>query len=153
MLSVCTSIQPRLNKSSSFRTTLPPPPGVSGHWRGKAPREMPGGHRDRSGLLPGNAIGRIDLLVIGREGFRVVDDMSFPADRRACVERVLGHGGQLVLYAETVSLAAGLSPAGCHVHLPLVGLLVRAGRIGGADLDRVDRPRLRPWSKLDDREG
>lgn len=75
--------------------------------------------------------GQVDMLVTGQNGFRVVDHKSFPGDRKACMRRALGHGGQLALYADAVSMATGVPCVGLYIHLPLVGLLVGLARADG----------------------
>jgi ATP-dependent exoDNAse (exonuclease V) beta subunit len=72
--------------------------------------------------------GRIDLLAEHEDGFAVIDHKSFPGSRDTWDARAVSYGPQLALYAEALEAAVGRPCDALHIHMPIVGALLRIAR-------------------------
>src|SRR5690606_6147235 len=88
--------------------------------------------------------GSIDVLLETEDGLVVIDHKSSPRPRSEWDEDALEHSGQLDAYQRALE-AAGLSVAGCWIHFPVSGGLLRVavGPDGGsARLSAASQPDL-----------
>jgi ATP-dependent helicase/nuclease subunit A len=83
--------------------------------------EYPIRYTNQSGQIIG---GWIDLLLETAEGFVLIDHKASPRARSDWEEIALGYSGQLVAYAEGVTLATGKPVVGRWIHFGVTGGLV-----------------------------
>ena len=83
--------------------------------------EYPIHYTNHSGQIIG---GWIDLLLETAEGFVLIDHKASPRARSDWEEIALGYSGQLVAYAEGVTLATGKPVVGRWIHFGVTGGLV-----------------------------
>src|SRR5690606_25455180 len=89
--------------------------------------------------------GAIDVLLETEDGVVVIDHKSSPRPRSEWNEDALEHSGQLDAYRRAPA-AAGLPVAGCWIHFPVSGGLLRVDvgqeRPPSVDLSAASQPDL-----------
>lgn len=99
---------------------------LAGRWAGaKLTREVPVVATLGDQLVHG----RIDLLAETSSGFAIIDHKSFPGAPDLWSERALQYAPQLALYGEAVQAVTGRLCEELFVHMPIVGALLRLGRV------------------------